>query len=130
MDRPRNARYSGTHEWAVLQGETLTLGVTDFAVQALGDIVYIDLPEPGRELAKGDTACEIESVKAVGEVFSPVAGVVEAVNDGLADDPAPLSADPFGKGWLVRLKVTDPAGFHALLDLKAYEKHLESAEPG
>jgi len=130
MDRPKNARYSESHEWALLEGDTLTLGVTDFAVQALGDIVFIDLPDAGKEIGKGETACEIESVKAVGEVYSPVAGVVEAVNSGLADDPAPLVEDPFGAGWLVKLKVTDASGLKGLMDLKAYESHLEAAEQG
>ena len=130
MSRPQDARYSESHEWAKLDGDVLTLGVTDFAVEHLGDIVFVDLPDAGTELDKGDTACEIESVKAVGEVYCPVAGTIEAVNDGLADDPAPLSGDPFGGGWLVRIKVSDPAGFEALMDLPAYEKHLETADPG
>lgn len=130
MSRPKNAKYSESHEWAVLEGDTLTLGVTDFAVEALGDIVFIDLPDAGKELDKGDTACEIESVKAVGEVYSPVAGVVEAVNSGLGDDPAPLASDPFGAGWLVKIKVTDRSGLDGLMDLAAYESHLENAAQG
>lgn len=130
MSRPENARYSKTHEWALLEGDVLTMGVTDFAVEHLGDIVYIDLPDAGTELAQGDTACEIESVKAVGEVYCPVVGTVEAANEGLADDPAPLAADPFGAGWLVRIKVSDTSGLDELMDLEAYEKHLETAESG
>jgi glycine cleavage system H protein len=130
MKRPANARYSKTHEWALLQGDTLTLGVTDWAVEHLGDLVFVDLPEPGTALGPGDTACEIESVKAVGEVYCPVKGTVAEVNEGLGDDPGPLAADPFGKGWLVRIKVADAAGLKGLMDLAAYEKHLETAEPG
>ena len=130
MKRPANAKYSETHEWALLKGDILTLGVTDWAVEHLGDLVYVDLPEPGAEFEPGDTACEIESVKAVGEVYSPVGGTVAEVNAGLADDPAPLSSDPFGKGWLVKIKVSDASGLKKLLDLAAYEKHLESADPG
>ena len=129
MSRPANARYTESHEWSVLDGGTLTLGVTDFAVEALGDIVFIDLPDVGTELAAGDTACEIESVKAVGEVYSPVAGEIAAVNGGLGDDPAGLAADPFGEGWLVKIKVTDASGHDALMDLSAYESHLETADP-
>ena len=130
MKRPENARYSRTHEWALLKGDVLTLGVTDWAVEHLGDLVYVDLPDPGTKLEKGDTACEIESVKAVGEVFSPVDGIVTEVNATLADDPAPLAADPFGKGWLVKIKAKDAKGLETLLDLAAYEKHLESADAG
>jgi glycine cleavage system H protein len=130
MKRPENARYSETHEWAILKGDVLTLGVTDWAVEHLGDLVYVDLPDPGTELETGDTACEVESVKAVGEVYSPVDGTVTEVNAGLADDPAPLAADPYGKGWLVKIKVKDSSGLKKLLDLKGYEKHLESADAG
>lgn len=130
MKRPENARYSETHEWAILKGDVLTLGVTDWAVEHLGDLVYVDLPDPGTELETGDTACEVESVKAVGEVYSPVDGTVTEVNATLADDPAPLAADPYGKGWLVKIKVKDSSGLKKLLDLKAYEKHLESADAG
>jgi glycine cleavage system H protein len=130
MKRPDKARYSKSHEWATLEGDVLTLGVTDWAVEHLGDLVYVDLPDAGKELAAGDTACEIESVKAVGEVYSPVKGKVTAVNSGLSDDPGPLSADPYGKGWLVKIKVSDRSGFEKLLDLAAYEKHLETADEG
>jgi len=130
MKRPENARYSQTHEWAILKGDLLTLGVTDWAVEHLGDLVYVDLPDPGTELEEGETACEVESVKAVGEVYCPVAGKVTEVNAGLADDPAPLAADPFGKGWLVKIKVSDASGLEKLLDLAAYEKHLESSDAG
>ena len=130
MSRPANARYSESHEWAILEGDVLTLGVTDFAVEHLGDIVFVDLPEPGTELSKGDTACEIESVKAVGEVYAPVDGTIEAVNSGLGDDPAALSTDPFGAGWLVKIKVSDASALEGFMDLAAYEKHLETADPG
>jgi len=128
MNRPTNARYSETHEWALLKGSEVTLGITDFAVEHLGDIVFVDLPEVGRELDAGETVCEIESVKAVGEVYAPVAGTVSAVNDGLADDSGPLAKDPFGAGWLVKLKVGDATGLQSLMDAAAYAKHVESAE--
>ena len=129
MSRLENARYTESHEWSVLDGDMLTLGVTDFAVEALGDIVFIDLPDVGTELAAGDTACEIESVKAVGEVYSPLAGEIAEVNEGLGDDPAGLAADPFGSGWLVKIKVADASGHDTLMDLAAYESHLKTAEP-
>lgn len=129
MSRPDNVRYTESHEWALLEGDVLTLGVTDFAVEALGDIVFIDLPEAGTELSKGDTACEIESVKAVAEVYSPVAGSIAEANPALSDEPTALSADPYGGGWLVKINVTDASGLDGLMDLAAYEKHLETAEP-
>jgi len=130
MTRPAKARYTKSHEWAILEGEIVTLGVTDWAIEHLGDLVFVDLPEAGKELEKGDTACEIESVKAVGEVYCPVSGTVAEANSGLSDDPGPLAADPFGAGWLVKIKVNDASGLEELMDLAAYEKHLETAEPG
>jgi glycine cleavage system H protein len=128
MARPDNARYTESHEWAVLKDGVLTLGITDHAVEAHGDIVYIDLPEQGHSVDQGDSAVEIESVKAVGEVYAPVSGTIVAVNEGLADDPSPLASDPFGAGWLVRIRVEDDSGFEAMLDRDAYDALLEGAE--
>jgi len=130
MKRPDQARYSKSHEWAVLKDGQLTLGITDFAVEHLGDIVFVDLPESGRSITAGETVCEIESVKAVGEVYAPVAGTITAVNAALADDPAALASDPFGAGWLLKMRVTDDSGYKKLMDRGSYEKHLETAEPG
>jgi len=129
MKRPENARFTESHEWATLDGDILTLGVTDFAIEHLGDIVFVDLPETGTDVAPGDSVCEIESVKAVAEVYTPVAGTIAEVNDGLGDDPGPLAAEPYGAGWLVRITATDTSGLEKLMDLAAYEKHLETAEP-
>jgi glycine cleavage system H protein len=130
MNRPQNVRYAESHEWAAAKGDVVTLGITDFAIEHLGDIVFIDLPEVGRELEKGDTACEIESVKAVGEVYSPVAGTVVEVNSALADDSGPLAKDPFGAGWLLKIRTKDASPLTKLMDLAAYQKHLESAGGG
>jgi glycine cleavage system H protein len=129
MNRPANARYTESHEWALLEGETVTLGVTDFAIEHLGDIVFVDLPEAGGDVAQGDSVCEIESVKAVAEVYCPVAGTLAEVNTGLGEDPGPLAAEPYGAGWLVKIAVSDASGLEKLMDLAAYEKHLETAEP-
>ena len=128
MARPEDLRYAASHEWAKLEGDLLTLGITDHAVEALGDIVFIDLPEAGAELTRGETACEIESVKAVGEVFAPVTGTVREVNPALADDPAVLTADPFGDGWLIKINVSDASGFEEMLDSAGYGEVLASAE--
>jgi glycine cleavage system H protein len=130
LGRPTDARFSESHACARLEGKILTLGVTDFAVDALGDIVFVDLPAVGTELSAGDTACEIESVKAVGEVYAPVSGTIVETNGDLADDPGPLGSDPFGGGWLVKIEVKDASGFESLLDLAAYEKHLADADAG
>ena len=129
MARPDDARYTKTHEWVKLEGDILTLGITDFAVEHLGDIVFVDLPDAGTELEKGETALEIESVKAVAEVYAPVSGTVEAVNEAISDDAASLSDDCYGAGWLIKIKVSDAAGYDELMDLAAYETHLETAEP-
>lgn len=129
MTRPAKVRYTESHEWALLEGETVTLGVTDFAIEHLGDIVFVDLPEAGTDVAPGDAVCEIESVKAVAEVYTPVTGTIAEVNGVLGDDPAPLAAEPYGSGWLVKITATDTSGLEKLMDLAAYEKHLETAEP-
>jgi glycine cleavage system H protein len=124
-DRPADAKYTATHEWVRLQGAEATVGITDFAVEHLGDLVFVDLPDVGKKLKAGESAAEVESVKAVGEVYAPVAGEVTAVNSGLASDQAPLSSDPYGRGWLFKMKV-DPkaAAGGKLLDKAAYEKQL------
>jgi len=125
-DRPFDVQYTKSHEWVRVQGDEATVGITDFAVEHLGDLVFVDLPEVGRTLEGGDTAAEVESVKAVGEVYSPVAGEVTAVNDGLADDQGPLAGDPFGEGWLFKVKLSSPPA--GLMDLATYEQQLATEE--
>ena len=124
-NRPSEARYTKTHEWVLVKGDQATVGITDFAVEHLGDLVFVQLPEKGRALKEGEVAAEVESVKAVGEVYAPVSGTVVEVNSGLAEDQSPLAQDPFGKGWLMKLKIKAGAGA-AHMDLKAYEKQLAS----
>ncbi len=123
-DRPSEAKYSKTHEWVLIDGDEATVGITDFAVEHLGDLVFVDLPDVGADVEVEETAAEVESVKAVGEVHSPVTGEVTAANDDLADDQSPLASDPFGAGWLYKVKVS--ALSDELLDLAAYEAQLES----
>ncbi|MDJ0976190.1 MAG: glycine cleavage system protein GcvH [Planctomycetota bacterium] len=123
-DRPTELKYSTTHEWVRIEGDEATVGITDFAVEHLGDLVFVDLPDVGASIDVDETGAEVESVKAVGEVHSPVGGEVTAVNEGLADDQGPLASDPFGEGWLYKLKVSDVSD--ALMDLDAYETQLES----
>lgn len=122
-NRPAEARYTKTHEWVLVKGDVATIGITDFAVEHLGELVFVQLPEKGKALKAGEVAAEVESVKAVGEVYAPIAGTVTEVNGGLSDDQTPLAKDPFGQGWLFKLKIK--AGAEAgLLDKAAYEKQL------
>ena len=114
-------RYTADHEWLRLEEDgSATVGITDHAQQQLGDLVFVELPEVGRELAQGEEAAVIESVKAAGEIKSPIGGTVSAVNEALADDPAAANADPLGEGWFYRLQSADATQFDALLDAEAY----------
>lgn len=123
----RNAlKYAKTHEWLNLHGDTATIGISDFAVKALTDLVYIELPEVGRTLKAGEIFGEVESVKAVSDLYSPVAGEVVESNSKLADDLGKLSDDPFGSGWMIKIKVTDQSALANLLDRAAYEQFAES----
>jgi len=124
-DRPNDIRYTKTHEWLRMDGDTATIGITDFAVEHLGDLVFVDLPDVGQEVSAGDSVAEVESVKAVGEVYSSVTGEVTEVNEELADDQGALSSDPFGAGWLFKVKVSG-ATSDGLMDLPAYEAQLAS----
>ena len=118
MNVPNELLYTEEHEWIAVDGSKIRLGITDFAQDQLGDIVYVDLPDVGSELAKGDTFAEVESTKSVGEVYAPLAGVVTAHNEALADTPELVNSDPYGEGWLIELTVeADVEGF---LDADAY----------
>jgi glycine cleavage system H protein len=119
-------KYSKTHEWLSLQGDVATMGITDFAVQALTDLVFIDLPAAGRGLKRGETFGEVESVKAVSDLYSPVTGEVVEANTKLADDLGKLSDEPFGAGWLVKVRLADPAELDQMLDRAAYEQYCAS----
>jgi glycine cleavage system H protein len=124
---PSDLRYSKSHEWVrKLPDGTLELGITDHAQEALGDLVYIDVPEVGRELAAGEACAVVESVKAASDIYFPVAAVVTAGNAALADTPELVNQDPYGAGWILRAKPQDPAGVNTLMDAAAYAKHLES----
>ena len=122
MSRPANVRYLESHEWARRDGAEIVVGITDFAVQALGDLTFVDLPAAGKAVTKGAAFGEIESVKAVSDINAPVSGTVVKVNEGLAKDLAPLAADPFGAGWMLRIKPSAPAEFDTLLDGAGYDK--------
>ncbi len=118
---PKNFRYTKEHEWIAIEGGTGTVGITDFAQQQLGDIVYVELPEVGRAVKAGETLGTIESVKAVSEIFSPVGGTVAEVNAALTDAPEKLNQDPQGEAWICRIALSNPDEAGALLDAAAYE---------
>jgi glycine cleavage system H protein len=115
-------RYTEDHEWIRLESDgSATIGITDHAQDALGDIVFIELPAVSKSFAKGDTVCVVESVKAAADVKMPVAGTVVAVNEALPDDPAVVNTDPMTSGWFVRVTPADPAQLDALMDEAAYQ---------
>ena len=124
---PATLKYSQSHEWLHLHGNTATIGITDFAVEALTDLVYVELPELGRTLNAGEIFGEVESVKAVSDLYAPIAGEVIEINSELPDDLDALSEDPFGRGWMIKLTVTDDSAADALLDEPGYQAHCQSA---
>jgi glycine cleavage system H protein len=109
MSVPAELRYTGEHEWVAIDGETATIGITDFAAQALGDVVFVSLPTVGAEVAAGDPCGEVESYKSVSELYSPVTGEVTEVNEELNDDPALINAEPYQLGWIFRVRLTEGA---------------------
>ncbi|MBS1847067.1 MAG: glycine cleavage system protein GcvH [Actinobacteria bacterium] len=124
MDVPDNLRYSTDHEWAELVDGELRVGITDYARDALGDVVYVSLPDTGAILDAGSVAGEVESTKAVSEIYSPVAGRVTAVNTSIVENPEILNDDPYGTGWLFRIAPDEPESYDRLLDAGAYRDHI------
>ncbi|MFT6143203.1 MAG: glycine cleavage system H protein [Myxococcota bacterium] len=120
MNTPDDRQYTDHDEWVKRDGNTVTLGISDFAQSELGELVFVDLPEIDTELEAGEVACEVESVKAVAEVFAPVAGVVIEVNEALEDAADIINSDPYEGGWLMKLRIADDAEFRPLLDAAAY----------
>jgi len=125
---PEDLRYHPEHDWARVDGGEATLGITWFAQDALGELVHFEAPEEGATLTKDQAYAEVESVKAVSDVIAPLSGEVLEVNRAVADAPETVNDDPYGEGWLVRVRLTDPAEGDALMDAEAYKQHL--AEQG
>ena len=123
---PSAAKFSKTHEWVHVDGEEATIGISDFAVKQLTDLVYIELPPVGKTLSAGEEFGVVESVKAASDLYAPLSGEVTAANTDLEDDLAALSDDPFGKGWMIKMKISDPSELDALMDHAAYEEHCQS----
>ncbi|HWD62480.1 MAG TPA: glycine cleavage system protein GcvH [Humibacter sp.] len=120
MALPSDRRYTAEHEWVLLDGDIATVGITDYAAEKLGDVVFVDLPAVGSDAAEGAVVGEIESTKSVGELFAPVSGEVVEINDAVVDSPELVNTDPFGEGWLVKVRVSDVALLEDLLDSSAY----------
>ena len=126
---PATLKYTESHEWVQDNGDgTVTIGITDHAQEALGDVVFVELPEVGATLAAGDEAGVVESVKAASDIYAPVSGEVIAINDALEDSPELVNEDPFGEGWLFKLNLSDPDAVDSLLDADAYEGIVEDEE--
>jgi glycine cleavage system H protein len=121
-----NLKFAESHEWVSVDGQTATVGISEFAVKELTDLVFIQLPEVGRQIHAGETFGEVESVKAVSDLYAPVSGTVTEVNSKLVNDLAPLSDDPFGTGWIMKVTVTDPAQVESLMNYDAYQKFCAS----
>ena len=125
MQVPEQLRYSRDHEWVALDGTRVRVGITDYAQDALGDVVYVQLPTVGATVAAGDGFGEVESTKSVSDVYAPVSGTVAAVNDALGDTPELLNSDPYGAGWICEIDCTDVAEVEALLDAAAYQALID-----
>lgn len=125
MNIPEDLRYSSDHEWLRVEGDQVRVGITDYAQDALNDVVYVELPEVGAEVSAGDSIAEVESSKSVSEIYAPVDGTITAVNTDLEGDETKLNNDPYGEGWIFTIQPADPAAVEALLDAEAYRALTE-----
>ena len=123
---PPELKYHPEHDWARIEGDEATFGITWYAQDALGEVVFYDPPDVGTTVSANQSYAEVESVKAVSDVFAPLSGEVVAVNEALADTPERINDDPYGEGWLVKVKLSDPSEVDGLLDVDAYQKLLQS----
>ncbi len=124
LEYPAGLRYTAEHEWVRTDGDTVRIGITAFAQEALGDVVYVSLPSVGDDVAAGDTCGEVESTKSVSDLYAPVSGEVTAVNGALDATPELVNNDPYGEGWMYELRPADPADVEALMDADAYTSQL------
>ena len=125
---PADYLYSREHEWVKVEGDVCVVGITEFAQQELGEVVFVELPETGQVFNSGDELGTIESVKAVAEVYTPVAGEVLEINDAVIEDPELLNEDPHGEGWLVRVRFSSASDLKELMDAEKYEEYVKSGE--
>jgi glycine cleavage system H protein len=125
---PDDLRYHPEHDWARIEGDIATFGVTWYAQDALGEVVFYEPPDVGKEVKKDDAYAEVESVKAVSDVYAPLSGEVTETNDALSENPEKINQDPYGDGWMVKVKLSDPSEAGALMDAPAYKKLLEDSD--
>jgi glycine cleavage system H protein len=128
MNFPDDLRYTREHEWARRKGKNVVVGITEYAQDQLGDVVYLELPDVGDPVKRGDSFGVVESTKAVSELFAPLSGKVVEVNDPLSDAPETINEDPYEEGWMVVIEPSDPAELDALMDAKAYQAFVEEQE--
>lgn len=122
---PEDLRYTREHEWGRREGDLVRVGITHYAQDQLGDVVYVDLPTPGAEIGKGQPFGEVESTKSVSDLYAPVSGTIEERNDALEDRPELVNQDPYGEGWMIAIRPENPDELEELLDAEAYRSHIE-----
>ena len=126
MQLPETLKYSPSHEWSRLDGDTLTVGITDFAQDQLGDVVFVELPSVGQKVTAGSAVAVVESVKTASDIYAPVSGEILEVNNALEDAPETINSAPFEDGWMFKLRVSDTSEFDKLLDADAYQRIAEA----
>jgi glycine cleavage system H protein len=127
MEYPKELKYTSEHEWAAVEeGDRVRVGITDFAQDALGDVVYVDLPEPGTQVSSGQAFGEVESTKSVSDVYAPVSGTIVERNGALEEKPELVNQQPYGDGWLVAIEAADPAELEHLMDAAGYREHVQA----
>lgn len=124
MDFPEELKYTEEHEWILVEDELATIGISDFAQDSLGDVVFVELPEVGAEVVAGKAFGVVESVKAVSDVYAPVTGIVEEVNEELPDAPEMINTSPYDDGWMIKIRMTDTSEVDDLMDADAYQSHI------
>jgi len=125
---PKDLRYDKEHEWVRVEGSTAVVGISDFAQDQLGEVVYVDLPSAGDSVGAGESFGEIESVKSVSELFSPVTGTITEVNEALRDTPETVNEDPYGEGWMIKVEMAEPAQLDGLMSADDYEAFITEDE--
>jgi glycine cleavage system H protein len=125
MEIPKDLRYTSEHEWVKSSGDVMTMGITDYAQQQLGDVVYVEMPEPGSRIAKGERYGVVESVKAASDIFAPIGGEIIEIHQELDEHPEYINQSPFEKGWIVKVKASEPGEIETLMDHEAYRLFLQ-----
>ena len=128
MKIPAELNYSTDHEWIRRDGSVVTIGITEYAQDALGDVVFVEIPDQGDAVTVGDSFTEVESTKSVSDIYAPVSGTISAVNDALQDQPELLNSDPYGEGWICSIEMSDPGELDALMDADAYRTLTEGSQ--